>query len=68
MDEGVVRMQAFMYGLVAEMYAVVAEVEGMKAENKSRENRGEAQAWPELSFYESQKRLDGIASALQTKI
>lgn len=68
MDEGVVRMQAKMYGLVAEMYSVVANIESMKVTNKEREAQGFAMAWSESAFVDAQKQLEGISHVLQTKI
>ena len=40
MNEGEIRMQAQLFALQAEMYAKVAQIEGMKAENMSRQRQG----------------------------
>lgn len=62
-DEGVVRMDAGMWGLVAEMYAVQARIEGMKAAN-----RGDVLVYDKNAFDMAERELYGIANALHTRI
>jgi hypothetical protein len=68
MDEGIVRMQAQMFALVAEMNAILVSVEGMKAANTERESQGFALAYPESIFNDASKDLEGIATALRNQI
>lgn len=64
-DEGVVRMDAQLWGLVAEMWADIACIEAMKAANKEREMRGESLAYPEESFREIIGGLNYISNTLR---
>lgn len=63
--EGVVRMDAQMWALVAEMWACVVQMEAMKAANQLREHRGEAQAYPESSFMDVHDDLFRIVLGLE---
>jgi len=68
MEEGVVRMEASMWALVAEMNAELAWVEAMKAFNSYRADRGEVQGYCEQSFYESSQKIHKIAGRLRDEI
>ena len=64
MDEGIVRMYAQMYALVAEMYAEVARVEGMKTANAEMEICGGSPAWEKRFFDEASSELNRISGSL----
>ena len=68
MDEAVVRMQAQMYVLVAEMNAIIVSVESMKAANTERKSHGYALAYSEEAFVKASEDLYGEASALENHI
>lgn len=68
MEEGVVRMQAQMFALVAEMHSEVASIEAMKAANQERIDRNEAIAYDESCFSDAQIALTKIASRLREEI
>ena len=65
MDEGVVRMQAQMYALVADMNAIIADIKGMEAANTERESHGYTLAYPESVFVNASKDLKDIATGLR---
>jgi hypothetical protein len=68
MDEGIVRMQAQMYSLVAKMHSLIANIEGMKSDNIEREANGYALAWPGSCFFEAQSELQKISESLIKEI
>ena len=51
---------------LVEAFAVNAEVEAMKAENQSREYRGETQAYPEDVFIEKAVHLWSLSAAIRS--
>ena len=68
MEEGVVRMAAQMYALIAEMNSINAKVEGMKSENTTRESKGYSLAYDDEAFCDAARRLDAIACRLRKEI
>ena len=67
-DEAVVRQDAYMWSMVARMHAAVATIEGMKALNQHRADRGEAQGYDEESFNSVRGELENIANQLLTGV
>lgn len=61
--EGVVRQDAQMWKLVAQMEAVKATVAGMIAENMQREAVGASMAYGDEAFAEQAAALEKIAAA-----
>jgi len=43
--------------LICEVQALSIEIEGMKADNKDCEHRGEAMTWPRASFMEASEQM-----------
>ena len=68
MIEGEIRQLAGMYAFVAKMHAVNADIEGMKALNQHRLQRGETIAYTDTHFYEAAYQLNAIAKDLEEKI
>ena len=68
MEEGEIRMLAGMNALVARMHAVNAEVEGMKALNQHRLQRGETIAYNDTAFFEAEGKLNAIVKDLEERI
>jgi hypothetical protein len=50
-NEGVVRMDAYMWTSVGKIFAANARVEAMKAANDARKDQGRAQAYGEEMFF-----------------
>ena len=63
-DEAVVRQDAYMWSMVARMHAAVAAMEGMKALNQSRADRGNVQGYDEESFNSVRVELENIADQI----
>lgn len=63
--EGIVRMQAEMFALVAEMHSEVASIEAMKAANQNRIDRNETIAYDESCFLNSQIAITKISTRLR---
>lgn len=66
--EGVVRLEARMFALVAEMEAVKARIEAMKVDNEVQQANGGEPAWNVTSFLEMAGELEEIAKGLRTEI
>jgi hypothetical protein len=45
--------------------AIKAEIEGMKAENSNREDKGFAQAYPDSAFFECSTRIELLAKTIE---
>lgn len=63
-DEGVVRMDAGMWALVAELEALKAERAGMEALNQDNGGLG----YDEHAFYDVAKRMEALANRLRTEV
>ena len=68
MEEGEIRQLAGMYAFVGRLYAVNAEIEGMKALNQHRLQRGQTIAYSDTTFFEKAGALNQIAKDLEEKI
>ena len=68
MNESEIRQAAGMYALVAEMHSINASIEGMKAENTTRESQGYAMAYDDKAFNDAGKELEVIATRLREEI
>jgi hypothetical protein len=64
MNEGELRMQAQIAAAMSHMYGYVAELEGMKAENATREGGGMSPAYGADEFAQIAQSLHNIASHL----
>ncbi len=64
MNKDLIKTQAQMFALVAEMHAVLVSVEGMKAANTERENQGFTLAYPESAFVDASKEIENIEEHL----
>lgn len=60
MEEGVVRMAAQMYGLVAQIEAVKARIEAMKVCNTQRDEA----LYDETHFFHAETELEGLSKKL----
>jgi len=65
MDEAIVRMQAQVYAIVAEMEGIKAALYGMEWENKGRILKGESIAYPEQCFSDVRHDLEKLAKKLR---
>ena len=68
MDEGVVRMQAQMYAIIALIEAVKASIAGMQADNQERISEGFALAWRGSDFEDCRHKLEELARQLREDI
>ena len=62
--EDVVRRDAYMWGLVAELACHQATLEGMKATNAAWAAQGEQPQYAEDDFNELAKKMRGVSTAL----
>jgi hypothetical protein len=66
--EGVVRMMAGMWSLVAKLEAAKARVAGMTAENEQRKIQGSAMAYSDYGFFEEAEKMEAVAIELRERI
>lgn len=66
--EGVVRQDAAMWAMVAELFSHVAMIAGMTAENQQRSQLGKAMAYSDSGFIYHAEGLTEIAEKLRKEI